>query len=74
MIFNDIVSYLEDKFKLPVEYELASNVLLLRIHGVDNVSIGRYIKKDFKNIKVTTKEIEGYKITVDGWVKIECGS
>jgi hypothetical protein len=73
--FVDIVEFVEDKFKLESEHEISSNLLLLRIPGIDNVSLGRYIKDLYADIKVTTREIEGYKIQTDGWVKIEkCGS
>jgi hypothetical protein len=72
--FVDIVEFVEDKFELESEHEISSNLLLLRIPGIDNVSLGRYIKDLYADIKVTTREIEGYKIQTDGWVKIEkCG-
>jgi hypothetical protein len=69
--FVDIVDFIEKKFKVKSEHEMSSNLLLLRLPGIDNVSLGRYIKDLYSDVKVTTREIEGYKILTNGWIKIE---
>ena len=75
MIFHDIIEFVKKQFELPVEYELSSNLLLIRIPGVDNVSLAKYINRYFTDVVVESKEIEGYKILTNGWVKVErCGS
>jgi hypothetical protein len=72
--FNDIIEFVEKKFQLKSENEISSNLLLLRIPGIDNVSLGRYIQDLYTDMKVTTNEVEGYKIQTYGWVKVEkCG-
>ena len=74
MVFDDIIDLVRKKFGLPVEFQQSSNLLLLRINGIDNVSLGKYIDDYFVGIKIESREIEGYKILTDGWVKIEkCG-
>ena len=74
MIFEEILEFVKKKFDLPIEYEKSGNLLLIRIPGIDNVSLGNYIKMYFTHINVETKEVEGYKILTNGWVKIEkCG-
>ena len=66
-----VVDLVREKFKLEVEYELSANLLLLRIRGIDNVSLAKEIRESFKHLKVTTKEIEGYKFSDTEWIKIE---
>jgi hypothetical protein len=75
VIFENIIKFVEEKFELAVEYEKSVNLLLIRIPGIDNVSLGKWIKQYFTEVEVTTKEVEGYKILSNGWIKIEkCGS
>jgi hypothetical protein len=70
-----IVEFVKKKFELPVEYELSENLLFIKIKGLDNPSLANYIQEKYPKYKVTSKEVEGYKISIDGWVKIEkCGS
>lgn len=73
--FRDVIKFVTDSFQLNVESEYASNLLLIRVPGVDNVSIARYIREKFPEFLVTTREVEGYKISNIGWIKVErCGS
>mgnify|MGYP003346454971 CR=1 FL=1 len=73
--FRDVVKFVLDSFQLNVESEFAANLLLIRVPGVDNVSIARYIRDEFPEFQVTTREVEGYKISNTGWIKVErCGS
>ena len=39
--------------------------------GIDNVSLAKYIKGYFPELEVISKEVEGYKILTNGWIKIE---
>ena len=72
--FRDVVKFVLDSFQLNVESEFAANLLLIRVPGVDNVSIARYIRDEFPEFQVTTREVEGYKISNTGWIKVErCG-
>ena len=72
--FNDVVDFVEISFGLGIESEQTANVLFIRIPSIDNVSLANYIRKEYTELKITTKEVEGYKISTDGWVKVECGS
>ena len=73
--FRDVVKFVSDSFQLNVESEFAANLLMIRVPGVDNVSIARYIRDEFPEFQVTTREVEGYKISNTGWIKVErCGS
>ena len=72
--FRDVVKFISDSFQLNVESEFAANLLMIRVPGVDNVSIARYIRDEFPEFQVTTREVEGYKISNTGWIKVErCG-
>ena len=74
MIFDDIIQYVEQSFDVEVHSERAANVLFLRVSGLDDVSLSRYIKEKF-DVDVVTKKIEGYKLYNNDWIKItECGS
>ena len=71
----DVINYVSENFQLNVESEYASNLLMIRVPGVDNVSIARYIREKYPDLIVTTREVEGYKISNTGWIKVErCGS
>lgn len=70
MIFDDIVNYIEQAFKIKVESKVDSNILYMRVIGLDDVSLSRYIKEKYE-VKITTKKIEGYKLYNNDWIKIE---
>lgn len=70
MNFNQIIEYVEEKFKIKVESSVVSNMMLIRVSGLDNASLSRYIKNQFPNVKITSREIEGYKFN-NSWIKIE---
>ena len=66
-----IIDFLEEKFNCNVSYEMFSNSLFLKISGLDNHSLAKYIYDNFDSISVTVKQKEGYKISDFGWIKIE---
>jgi hypothetical protein len=68
--FNNIIEYVEEKFKIKVESSVVSNMMLMRINGLDNTCLSRYIKNQFPNVKITSREVEGYKFN-NSWIKIE---
>lgn len=68
--FKQVVKFLENKFGINIESEITANVMMLRIKGLDNVSLQRYINNEYKDIKVTCNEYEGYKF-YNTWIKIE---
>ena len=73
MIFDDIISYVEQNFNLKVESERAANVLFIKVDGLDDVSLARYIGEHF-DVDIVTKKVEGYKFYNNDWIKItECG-
>lgn len=69
--FHNVVSFLEDKFELPVISEIVSNMMLIKVNGLDNYSLAKYIYDNMDGLKVSVKEKEGYKFNNLGWVKVE---
>lgn len=67
----NIAKRIKDKFGLKAEVTQASNVMFLKVEGLDNYSLARWIIEEFDNIKVSVKEREGYKILNSEWIKIE---
>ena len=68
--FKLVVELIREKFDVYVEHEMLSNVMFLRVEGLDNDSLARYIVDNFKEVKVTVKEKENYKFSSD-WIKVE---
>lgn len=44
--------------------------MMLKVNGLDNASIRRYIENEFDDISVYCQEKEGYKFH-NTWIKIE---
>lgn len=68
---KNIISHIEKKFGLPVESQVAANVTYVKVLGLDNYSLARWISEEFDEFKVYVKQREGYKIHQLGWVKVE---
>ena len=68
--FKLVVELIREKFDVYVEHEMLSNVMFLRVEGLDNDSLARYIVDNFKEVKVTVKQKESYQFSSD-WIKVE---
>ena len=71
MSFDDIVKFVEHRFQLPAVKEITSNMMLIKVNGLDNYSLAKYIYDNVDKVKVSVKEKEGYKFNNLGWVKVE---
>ena len=67
----DIQKRIKDKFGLEAEVVEASNVLFLRVQGLDNVSLADWIRVEFHNTFVSVKNRRTFEFSDDGWIKIE---
>lgn len=67
----DIAGHIKEKFGLDAEIEQVSNMILVRVSGLDNYSLARWLYKEFDELKITVKQREGYKFNNLGWIKIE---
>ena len=62
---------IKNNFGFEPESRISDNVLYLRVGGIDNVSLAKYILEKTDNFKITVKEHEGYKFSDIEWIKIE---
>ena len=69
-MFSDIIDTVNN-FGFNPQTSLKDNVLYLRVKGIDNVSLAKYILDKTDNYKITVKEREGYKFSDIEWIKIE---
>lgn len=67
----DIQKRIKEKFGLEAEVVEASNVLFLRVQGLDNVSLADWIRVEFHNTFVSVKNRRTFEFSDDGWIKIE---
>lgn len=67
---NEIQDSIREKFGLEADVVEASNVLFLRVQGLDNVSLSEWIKKEF-NVYTSVKNRRTFEFSDDGWIKIE---
>lgn len=70
-VFNNIVDLVKEKFDVYVEHEISSNVMFIKVAGLDNYSLARYILETYKELKITVRDREGYKFSDSDWIKIE---
>lgn len=66
----EIQNKIKEKFGLEAEIVEASNVLFLRVQGLDNVSLSDWIKQEF-NVYTSVKNRRTFEFSDDGWIKIE---
>jgi len=66
-----IPELIKDKFGLEAEVVEASNIIMLRVQGLDNLSLANWIKEQFADVYVTVKERRSFEFSNDGWIKIE---
>lgn len=68
---SEVVELVNKKFGASVNYELASNLLLIRIKGLDSYSLGKYIQETFSDFRVTTEKHRPHKFSDSEWIKVE---
>lgn len=68
---SEIVSKIKERFGLKAEVTEASNVLFLRVQGLDNLSLANWIKKEYSDLIVSVKNRKTFEFSNDGWIKIE---
>jgi len=66
-----IIERIKEKFGLEAEVAEASNILMLRVPGLDNLSLANWIKEEFSDVYITVKNRRSFEFSNDGWIKIE---
>ena len=69
-MFSDVIGTVKN-FGFEPQTSLRGDVLYIRVKGIDNVSLAKYILDKTDNYKITVKEREGYKFSDIEWIKIE---
>ena len=67
---TEIQDRIREKFGLEADVVEASNVLFLRVQGLDNVSLSEWIKQEF-SVFTSVKNKKTFEFSDDGWIKIE---
>ena len=66
-----IIERIKEKFGLEADVVEASNILMLRVQGLDNLSLANWIKEEFSDVYVTVKNRRTFEFSDTGWIKIE---
>lgn len=48
-----------------------NNTILIKVKGIDNVSLAKYIFDKTENLKITVKGRKCYRFSNDDWIQIE---
>lgn len=70
-MYSDVINVIVDNFGFTVESKIKDGILFLRVKGIDNVSLAKYILDKTEGYQITVKEREGYKFSDIEWVKVE---
>ena len=60
-----------EAFKLDPEIKKEGDVTLLRVQGLDSLSLAQWIKKEYPKFEVNYKEHLGYQFSDDDWIGIK---
>jgi len=76
---KNIISCIESEFGVQVESKEIENILFLRVHGMDTMSLSSWLEERFLNINVGVKYRRLDKFCDSDWIIIEekeslCGS
>ena len=66
-----IIERIKEKFGLKADVVEASNILMLRVQGLDNLSLANWIKEEFSDVYVSVKSRRSFEFSNNGWIKIE---
>lgn len=70
-MFDDILKHLENRFGLEVEYGYVNDKLYLRIPGLDNVSLTKYIREEFPNVVANVKWHQEFQYSDKEFIRIK---
>lgn len=69
--FEKSLELIKCNFGFQPETKYENDSLFIRVSGIDNVSLAKYISEKINYLKITVQEREGYKFSDLGWIKIE---
>jgi hypothetical protein len=68
---NSIKSRIEEKFQLQPEILEVNDKIFVKVLGLDNLSLAKWLQQEFKDLKVEVRKTASYEFSNDGWIKIE---
>ena len=67
----EIENRIKEAFDLEIDSATASNVLLVRAEGLDNLSLSTWIKEEFPEVEIEVEPRKIYEFSDFGWIKVE---
>jgi hypothetical protein len=68
---NSIKSRIEEKFQLQPEILKVNDKIFVKVLGLDNLSLAKWLQEEFNELKIEVKKTAAYEFSNDGWIKIE---
>ena len=70
-MIDRIKNLIEKKFQLKPEILEVNNKIFLKVIGIDNLSLSKWLQEEIKELKIDVKQTASYQFSNDGWIKIE---
>jgi hypothetical protein len=70
-VINSIKSRIEEKFQLQPEILKINDKIFVKVLGLDNLSLSKWLQEEFNELKIDVKQTAVYEFSNDGWIKIE---
>jgi hypothetical protein len=68
---DSIKSRIEEKFQLQPEILKVNDKIFVKVLGLDNLSLAKWLQEEFSELKIDVKQTAAYEFSNDGWIKIE---
>ena len=70
-MIQSIKSRIEEKFQLEPEILKVNDKIFVKVLGLDNLSLAKWLQEEFNELKIEVKKTAAYEFSNDGWIKIE---
>jgi hypothetical protein len=70
-VIQSIKSRIEEKFQLEPEILKVNDKIFVKVLGLDNLSLAKWLQEEFNELKIEVKKTAAYEFSNDGWIKIE---
>jgi len=68
--YLDIVKLIKENFGVPMGVKITPEILFIKVHGIDDESLAKYINDHFKELEIKTKSYSRHKI-YNNWIEIK---
>jgi len=70
-VIEAVKKHVENKFGLGSVSNVEGKTLYIKVPGLDNYSLAKWIRQEFLHINVEVEFIPDYAFSDTGWVKVE---